>query len=309
MDAIDRKLLSALTEDARTPATRLAKRARVSREVASYRLNRLARRGIIRKFVTRIDMGRLGFKAAALFLTLRQSREREFRAYVKASNHLSWVGEWTGVWSYALSIVGRDDEEIDGRFHDLFDRFKADIVAHRFALHKRTRFFQEKLFGETTGGKAEKTVEKDVDETDKRILRILSDDARSDYVALSKRTKLTAQAIRQRVKRLEKSGAIQQYTLFLDLKALGLQQYSVLVRAGPDAGKLLSHLAAHPDVSFVAEYVGDPFLEFGLVVEDPYRLRGLLQGIGDLFPENRVLELSLFEETLVAAGPPPCVFE
>ncbi len=75
------------------------------------------------------------------------------------------------------------------------------------------------------------------------------------------------------------------------------------------SGQIIRHLAAHPNVSFVAEYVGDPFLEFGLVVEDPYRLRGLLQGIENLFPENRVLELSLFEETLVSARPPPCVFE
>jgi len=93
MDVIDKKLLSALAEDARTPFTRLAKRARVSREVATYRVNRLVRQGVIRKFITRIDLAALGHHEAALFLTLKHGREEAFRDFISGRKYISWVGE------------------------------------------------------------------------------------------------------------------------------------------------------------------------------------------------------------------------
>jgi len=68
-------------------------------------------------------------------------------------------------------------------------------------------------------------------------------------------------------------------------------------------------LAQHGNVSFIAEYVGDPFIEFGLFVKDPYELREKLQEIEEKFSDNRVIEISLFQKEFVSVGPPSCVFE
>jgi len=222
MDAIDTKILGALVKDARTPATRLAKLARVSREVAMYRLNRLVRRGIVRRFITRIDLSRLGFVAAFLQVSIKPGREEEFKAYLEASPSISWVAEWTGKWSYGMNLVGKDNEEVDARFHALFERFRADILNHRFLFHKRTRFFHEKFLGDAAGSgkKGSRTTTK-VDDHDKSTLQALSLDARVDYVTLSKKVPLTAQAIRQRIRKLERAGIIEQYSAFLDLPARG----------------------------------------------------------------------------------------
>jgi len=216
----------------------------------------------------------------------------------------------TGVWSFALSITGRTNEEIEARFHDLFSRFREDLIAHRFVFHKRTRFFTEKLFGsESTPPHSPKLTVK-IDDVDKKLLRVLAEDARADYVALAKHSSLTAPAIRQRIKRLEKAGVIQSYSLFLDFRKLGLQHYSVFVTTNDvETKRFVEHLALQNKVSFVAEYLGDPFLEFGVFVENPYQLREILRGLEASFPEYRIFELSLFEETLVSAGPPRCVFD
>lgn len=50
-------------------------------------------------------------------------------------------------------------------------------------------------------------------------------------------------------------------------------------------------------------------MEFGLFVKDPYELRGKLQEIEETFPNNRVIEVSLFQKELVSIGLPLCVFE
>jgi hypothetical protein len=50
-------------------------------------------------------------------------------------------------------------------------------------------------------------------------------------------------------------------------------------------------------------------MEFGLFVKDPYELRERLQEIEEIFPNNRVIEVSLFQKEFVSVGPPSCVFE
>lgn len=62
-------------------------------------------------------------------------------------------------------------------------------------------------------------------------------------------------------------------------------------------------------ISFIAEYVGYPFVKFRLFVKDSYELRNKLQEIEENFPNNRVIEISLFQKEFVSVGPPSCVFE
>ena len=115
----------------------------------------------------------------------------------------------------------------------------------------------------------------------------------------------------QRIKHLEVSGYIEKYSLFVDVQQLGLFQYSIFVvnKNIDEKQKMIKYLQQHKNVSFVAEYVGDLFIEFGLFVKDPYELREKLQGIEETFPNNRVIEISLFQKEFVSVGPPSCVFE
>lgn len=58
-----------------------------------------------------------------------------------------------------------------------------------------------------------------MDALDLRILRILKEDARISYLDIGKRISLSTSAVMERVKKLEKSGAIAGYTAILDGKA------------------------------------------------------------------------------------------
>jgi hypothetical protein len=57
------------------------------------------------------------------------------------------------------------------------------------------------------------------------------------------------------------------------------------------------------------EYIGDPFLEFGIVVKDPYMLRPILQEIEESFPDNRIQDVFLIQNEFLSIGPPKCVFK
>lgn len=312
MDKIDLDLLRILMQNSRMPVTRLAKKLKISREVATYRLNRLKKEDIILDFVTEINIEKLGFVGAAVFINVKATRQKEFKQFLAEMPFVSWVAELSGVWSFGFSIIGKTNKELDEKFLQIYTQFKEAIIDHRFTLHRRSLFFYEKYFGELPKPIIEKKYKTyKIDKKDKIILQELSQNSRMDSVALSQKVSLTAPAVAQRIKRLETSGYIEKYSIFVDVSKLNLFQYSVFIinRNIDEKSKLINYLRQQKKISFIAEYVGDRFIEFGLFVKDPYELRERLQEIEETFPDNRVIEVSLFQKEFVSVGLPPCVFE
>lgn len=313
MDKLDTKIMLRLMGNSRMPLTTLAKQLRASREVLTYRISKLKKEKVIIDFVTEIDIGKLGYVGAAVFVKLKANKAKEFKDFLNKCGFVSWVAELSGVWNFGLSVYGRSNEELDEKFQVIYNKFKEDIVDHRFTLHRNSRFFYEKYFSSIPEAERVKkiSISHRIDKTDKTILRELAKNSRIDCVELSKRVSITAPAVSKRIRQLERCGYIKKYSIFVDLSKLGLFQYSVfIINKNINAKKqLLSHLSQHPNISFIAEYVGDPFLEFGAIVKDPYDLRLILQQIEESFPDNRIMEVSLFQKEFVSVGPPSCVFE
>ncbi|MFA6460909.1 MAG: winged helix-turn-helix transcriptional regulator [Candidatus Woesearchaeota archaeon] len=313
MDKLDQKLLLELIRNSRTPLTQLAKKIKASREVLNYRINKLVKDKVILEFTTEINLDKLGYIGAAVFIKVKNSGEKEVREVIKTCPFVSWVAEHSGVWNFIFSIYGKDNDQLDRRFLQLYHQLKEQILEHRFVLHRKTEFFYEKYvtLPEIKIEKKEKDVPVKIDPVDLKILASLSSNSRRDCVSLSQSLKITPPAIAQRIRKLDKSGVIEKYSLFVDVSKLGLYQYSVILtnKNVNDKERLIRYCSQHPKVSFIAEYVGDPFFELGIIVDDPYRLRSILQEIESAFPENRIMEVSLFQKEFISIGPPKCVFE
>ena len=123
-------------QNSRIPVTKLAKKLKVSREVAAYRLNRLIKAGIILDFVTEINAEKLGFAGAAVFINVKATQQEEFRKFLAETPFVSWVAELSGVWSFGLSIIGKTNDELDNKFQQIYCHFKDAIIDHRFILHR-----------------------------------------------------------------------------------------------------------------------------------------------------------------------------
>ena len=109
MDKIDEKILGELISNSRIPVTILAKKLRISREVANYRISRLVKEGIIKEFTTEIE--HIGFIGAAVFINIKASKEEEFKEYLMKLNFVSWVSQLSGIWNFGMSIYGRNNKE------------------------------------------------------------------------------------------------------------------------------------------------------------------------------------------------------
>ena len=312
MDKLDCALLALLIENSRQPTTALAKKLKVSREVVNYRINKLIKEGIILNFITEIDFEKMGFVSAAVFVNIKATTQKEFGEYLNKSPYVSWVAEQAGLWSFGFSIFGKTNLELNEKFNQMYSLFKGAIIDHRFVLHKVNTFFYEKFFGVfNVTEKAKKYTTETIDAYDKSILKCLSKNSRISYFELSGLVNLGQATVCDRVKKLERAGYITRYSVFVDVSKLNIYQYSIFViNKNTDVKqKLIDYLALQKNISFIAEYIGDQFIEFGIFVDNPYKLKPILNEIEERFPDNRVMEISLFQKDLVSVGLPDCVFQ
>lgn len=310
MDKLDKKILAALMQNARQPITQLAKKLKISREVATYRIRKLQERGVIKAFITKINAEQLGYTYASLFLTLKAGGEQAFKEYIKTCPFAAWTSAFAGTWNLGVGIYGKNIEEIHHNFTTIHKQFKEYIIDHRLTIHKHTAQFYEKYIGASKHQRPKKSSAFILDDKDKRILKLLAQDARLDTVTLADDLDLSAPAVAKRIKKLEQAGYIEGYSLFLDPASLGLYQFSIFItNRNKDYKDISAYLAAHPNVSFIITYIGDPFLEFGIIVDDPFKMRSVLQEIASAFPDNKVTETFLIQDEILSIGLPACVFD
>ncbi|WLT30796.1 Lrp/AsnC family transcriptional regulator [Geothrix sp. PMB-07] len=88
-----------------------------------------------------------------------------------------------------------------------------------------------------------------LDDLDQRLLAELTADARLTQVALAARLGLSRTAIQERMKRLEREGVIQGYTVRLrERRHPGVRAYLLVKDHAPDHERLAQALKAHPEV-------------------------------------------------------------
>ena len=119
-----------------------------------------------------------------------------------------------------------------------------------------------------------------VDDTDRRILVILQENARTSNAEIARRIGMAPSAVYERIRKLEDRGIIQGYELRLDAKALGLGLVAyVFVRADENVGSADTgeRLAQIPEVLEVHSIAGEDCYLVKVRVADTDAMRVLLR--------------------------------
>ena len=145
------------------------------------------------------------------------------------------------------------------------------------------------------------------------LLKILRNNARIDYVTLSKEIKLTPEAISKRIKRLKENNIIKRFYIFPDLTKLGFEHYNVQINLenidNEKENKIMNYLQTHKSVSFIYKPISHWDIEFGVFVKNPGELRDFILQLRTLHPENiRIKDVALFYEEILPNFLPEGVF-
>ena len=316
LDKKDWKILAALSKDCRTSLTQIAKAVGVSREVADYRIKKLVKTGIIKSFCADVNLQALGYTKHVVYLELKnvdKDKEEQIFKLLKQNKFISWIVTSTGKWSIIFDLHSKNTQHLSQLIKELKKELGNYFGEYEIVTLENYHYFHSKFFGEKETIQKKKTKDITLDETDSSLLKILRNNARIDYVTLSKEIKLTPEAISKRIKRLKENNIIKRFYIFPDLTKLGFEHYNVQINLenidNEKENKIMNYLQAHKSVSFIYQPISHWDIEFGVFVKNSGELRDFMLQLRTLHPENiRIKDVALFYEEILPNFLPEGVF-
>src|SRR3989338_960579 len=292
LDKKSLKLLEALDMDGRLSLSKLAKRTGMSKELASYKLKAMEAKGILRKKYASIDGARLGYERALLLIKYRHmnsSLQKLIIKYLENAQNFTVVLDLTGKWDMLLMLWVKNMHEYKD-IEDLFMKKFGKFVREKIVLinTKRFRFKHRFIYGSsdlqkiTTGCYSNENI----DETDKIIIRELSKNCRTPTAKIAKVAGMSAVAVKNRIKSMEKRGIIAGYHIMLDTPYFGYSQYNVMLVLENPAIKnnIIAYLSMLPNVMGITEEIGEYDLMCEIYVKNMKDLDKVLAALREKFP-------------------------
>jgi DNA-binding Lrp family transcriptional regulator len=262
LDETDRTLLRELDRDVRTSVTQLAKRARISKEKAHYRLRRLEGTVITGYWAQQ----RMGHPAGAYKIFLKDkslgAHKQELISFIKSYKGAAWFAETEGRWDIIISSYATTDAAFITFVSELLRRFGTMLREKTIIKMTRAISLNEKyLHKESYVRIGEDDFTQEMmphDAIDQTIMNAVSRNARIPYTELAKLTNLTSAAISQRFRRLRKEDAFVDLKVRIDHKSLGLSYYHVLLALEEYEHKeaIVKYYTQHPHCVYIMTHLG-----------------------------------------------------
>src|SRR3989344_2508921 len=319
IDLKDRKIMHELSKNSRLSTSQIAKRVGLSQQVTDYRINRLIKNKVITDFITEINLEKLGYNRHIMYLQLRkvdENKEKEIIDYLVKHPFLTWVVTSTGKWSVILDIIARDLQHVNEIIEEIKQKYGEFFGEYKVASQVDYEYFHSKYYGfeEKKIEKKEKIEEHKIDKKDIRLLKILSNNARIDFVKLSKELNLTPNAVKNRLKKLIQANIIKSFFIEPNKTLLGYEQYNIQFTfenpTKEQERRLITYIVNLLNINFYYKPVGHWDLEIGVFVNNPGELRKIILDMRNKFSDIiRIYDTVLFYEEPKSNFIPVGIFE
>ncbi|MFC1742028.1 Lrp/AsnC family transcriptional regulator [Nanoarchaeota archaeon] len=288
LDLKDRKILYELDFNARQTDSEIAKKVKLSREVVSYRISRLIKKGIIKNFVTILNHNALGYLAFRIYFKFREvSKEKEDEIVGFLKDKVAWLVRVRGNWSFNCMIFTTNVFELEKFINSLKKRFQKNLLDTHFSLitriiHYRRGYLLDKKQDTSrydVMGEVVNTVT--LDDTDLNILDAVQNNARLSSIEIANKIRISERVVRYRMKNLIKNKVILGFRSILNLEKLGISYYKIhfkLNRYDETIKKIDTYIHLHPRVIYKTETIGGWDLELEVQVPSSKDLYAFIDG-------------------------------
>lgn len=297
LDLKDRKILDALDINARMPYSVLAKKVGLSQEVVRYRINRLVEENVISKFFTNINMAKLGFvfyKVLAKLHNINDEKKTEIIQCLRKNPFITWIGSIDGEYDLGFLVLVRDLFEFNALLTEFTNKYSEYILKKSICINLQGDFYpRDYLTGRQRSlenkqiaytAKLNKT---GVDKKDLEILSNLTENARMQVIEIASKIGLSADAVSDRIKRMEKEKIIILYNILLNNNVIGRMRYKVLVNLTRETTekekKLFAYCRMNPNIVYMIKTIGLWDVEIDLEVGSVEEFRKIMAGITNEF--------------------------
>ena len=310
----DRRILAELDLNARASFQEIGKKTRLSKETVIYRMKNLEKRGIIQRYTTLVNWGKLGYTGFGVysrFQNVNEDLKKEIIEYLGNIPELYWIATIGGKFDIVFGIMAKSVYEFNTIYYQILAKYGNHLVDNsiiiRTELRQNKRDYltgnKPKLFKPPYFGKKPEIEE--LDGLDSTILSMISNHARMSIVELSQIIKKPASTISLRIKNLENRGIIQAYTTYMKSQNYGMQSYRLLFNLQNMEEKirssLFSYAYSNPRMVLAIETVGKWNFEITIEVESQEELQKEISKIRTEF--NKIIKnvefIVMFENDLI----------
>lgn len=266
LDVKDIKLLLELEKDGRASISEIAKKIRVSKEVANYRFKRLQERHIIFGFRALIDYFAMGFLRYRFLINLDNLkaglRERMVKELEEngATVHVLLQSNW----DLEVTFWIKYRKQINIIYDTLFERYSDYINNKEFSIAHQLYYLRHTYIHGSEGMRLLGRQPVDVSPDEEALLHELKMNPRGEFTLLAKTLGTTPKTVRQRLKRLEQAGILRGVIPLIDETKLGYDQFrvGVTLRHPAKRAAVITYLSQNPNITRIQDLVGVRDLSF-----------------------------------------------
>jgi DNA-binding Lrp family transcriptional regulator len=307
IDLKDKKILYELDMNSRQSFGALAKKVELSKNSIISRINKLKKEGIIKNFHAWIDISKLGYMQFRIYLDLRNAspqKEKEIIDFLCKKKIVTWVGEMDGLYNIGAIIATQNIAEMHQLWDELFKKYVNYINARLFTAIAKSNYYYKPYLVNNPKNYLKNSITtaspiQELSETNNKLIRILTEDARTPIIRLSENLKITPKTVIAHIKELEKKKLIVGYSTVLDLDKIGYQTFKVsflLFRLTPEKMQAFKDYAEEqPNIVYDEEVVGGDDYEVEIQVKDIVELRKIIEDIrlkfNDIIQDYKILHV------------------
>ncbi len=237
LDERDRKILVELDKNSRQTDSEIAKKLGISKQVTNYRIHKLVEQKIVPYFYTIINVGSLGLNSYYVFLQLEKidkNQEKELLEKINTLDYVGWLVSGTGRWDAVVLIYTDSIGTFDKLLSEVINLCGDHLHEYNFTTLIAAEHISYKFLAGMSDIHSAKQTEKikeiNLDEIDKKILGVITQNARLSIMEISNIIKIPLYVVSYHLKRLIKLKVIEGFKPKININKLGYQWYLLLIQ-------------------------------------------------------------------------------
>lgn len=287
VDLKDRKILYELDRNCRQSNSQIARKVGLSKQIVNYRINKLQKQGVIRNYITQLNIPKLGFLSYKVMLHLQNvslGKEQEIVKHLQSNPNVHWLVSCFGRWDLILAFSSKTVIEFNRNLNKTLKPYASFIKEKNSLLITDLYFFTRSYLTDEKnkdfsyfGGEPERIR---LDNTDLKIIKILSENARENIIRIADKLNTTVDIIRYRIKKLIDNKIIQSFKAVINREILNYQYWNVLIKTQDLTDKkekqIISFFKQIPNIFAISKYADEFNFGFELEVKNIDELNKIL---------------------------------
>ena len=311
LDKKNQLILQMLINNSRSSISKISKVVKISKPAVLQRIRQMEKNKVILQYIAYYNLIKAGYKFHTILLEVGKEQELIYAEKLSCCKFTSAVLQLAHKFNILWMVFSKNQEHLNEVISGVTRTMKVrdlkilPIINSFFDNYDLFAENKKKIARKRNKGKIK------LDQIDAKILNILKNNSRESLVGIANQCKITAEAIKKRINKLEENGVIMKFFTNFNIFKLGFQPYVALIKTNRQKRKeIIKFIRQHKNTN--GQYLIDD--EFDLmciiVVKDISELREFIDQIHFLFGDNILdYEIYLMIDQIFNDFFPPGIYE